>query len=154
MNRALLNILLFELSDKKFAFLAKDVVRVVDLVEITAIPEAPDSILGVINVHGEIVAIGDLKRKLKIKPGKFFLDNKIVLLNYNYGKIGVVVDKLIGYRELEEGQVVEGSEILPDLKNVKGVVKLNGDIILVSDLDKFLNINEAAELKNVLEVKR
>ncbi len=139
MKNKITKFLLFTLGDKIFAFNVEDVYRVIELVEITPLPESPRKILGIINLHGEIIAIGDIKRKLNIKPEKFSLDNCIVIVRYKGKKLGFVIDKLIGYKEIAPEDFISGEEIMSELSDVKGIVKMDSDIILINNIENFMD---------------
>jgi len=151
MNLQILKILLFELDGKRFAFKIDDVVRVVNLVEITKLPGAPEKILGIINIEGEFIAVGDLKRKLMIEPSKFCLRNKIIVVRFENKKLAFVVDEIIGYTQIEPEEYVTGKEILPELSFLEGVAKINSEIVLINDIKLFLNGSENRNLDKALK---
>jgi len=144
------NILLFELSGKKFAFKSSDLVRVTELIEITPLPDAPQNILGVINVFGEIIAIGDIKRKLKLNPEKFSLDNQIIIVRFGKRKIGYVVDRLVGFIEIRTENITSGEDILTELKNVSGVININSEIVLINDVKRFFTEYDITRVENAI----
>jgi len=144
------NILLFELGGKKFAFKSSDLVRVTELVEITPLPDAPKNILGVINVFGEIIAVGDIKRMLNIVPEKFSLDNQIIIIRFGKRKIGYVVDRLIGFVEIRDENIISGGDILTELESVSGVVNINSEIILINNVNRFFTETDIKRIENAI----
>lgn len=154
MEKKKINILLFELNGRKFAFEIKDVVQVVELVEITPLSGAPDKILGIINYHGEIIAVGDINHLLGLKYRSFKLDNKIIIVKINNKKFGFVVDKLIGYEAVDVSEHVIGEEIFPELKHVEGVIKLNDEIVLIKNVEEFLTNTEKKKLENAVSKRK
>ncbi len=48
-------------------------------------------------------------------------------------------------------EVIQAGRITPGLENIEGVVKLDGDIILIYNLDKFLSLEEEAMLSRAME---
>lgn len=150
MTEKTIKILHFRLLEKDFAFWVDDVVRVIDIVEITRIPDAPKGILGIINLHGELIAVGDIKRRFGIKPDKISLSNKIIITKIDQRKLAFIVDEVIDYLEIESTDYTAGKDIWPGLISLQGVIKLNSDIILISDLKLFLNGKEWKILDDVI----
>jgi len=52
-----------------------------------------------------------------------------------------VADSIVGVIELSDEEIVRSVEILPDLQNVEGVVKISGNMILIHDLEKTLSLD-------------
>lgn len=52
--------------------------------------------------------------------------------------------------ELPEHRVVRAEKILPGMKYVEGVVKLDDGMILIHDLDTFLSLQEEKTLERAL----
>jgi len=144
------NILVFDLGGKNFAFKSCDLVRVTELIEITPLPDTPRNILGVINVFGEIIAIGDIKRKLQLIPEKFSLENKIIIVHLGKRKIGYVVDRLIDFIEIRSENITSGKDILTELKNISGVININSEIVLINDIKNFFTKTDITRLENAI----
>jgi len=54
------NIVLFSLDEPRYALYLSAVERVIHSVEITPLPKAPDKVLGVINIQGEVIPVIDI----------------------------------------------------------------------------------------------
>ena len=50
-------LVIFNLDDQKFALFLSAVMRIIQVVEITSLPKAPDIVLGVVNMHGRIIPV-------------------------------------------------------------------------------------------------
>ena len=66
----------------------------------TAVPEAPESVLGVIDVGGRIVPVLDLRRRLGVAPRKPSLDHRLILLNVDGWRFFLPVDAVEGLVDL------------------------------------------------------
>ena len=56
-------LLVFALGDQRCALYLPVVDRVVRMVEITPLPKAPDIVLGVVNVHGEVIPVINVRKR-------------------------------------------------------------------------------------------
>jgi len=132
-----MNAFLFTLDERQYGLSVDDVVRVVDAVEITAVPEAPSGILGIINVHGSILPVVNIRQKLGLPDKALDPSQKFIIAESGDRKIVLIADDVSGLEYLGED-----SQALPDLIEtagvVTGVLKLVGEIVLICDLDRFL----------------
>ncbi|MCX6023653.1 MAG: chemotaxis protein CheW [Chloroflexi bacterium] len=68
---------------------------------ITAVPGAPSSIAGILNVRGEIVTVLDLATALNLRPAAPPAPNTtVVLAEAPQGRVGLLVDEVLGVRPL------------------------------------------------------
>src|SRR5215210_1359987 len=74
--------LLFQLGDQRFAMDIKQVAEVLPLVEITALPQAPDGVAGVFQYRGAPVPAIDLSQLTLGQPAPHPLNTRILLVRY------------------------------------------------------------------------
>src|SRR6201994_1437743 len=126
--------------------------EIVRVPEITAVPDSPGHVQGVINLRGKIVSVVDLRRRFgekDIKPNK---KNRI-LVSEMYGKlVGLIVDSASEVLKIPESDV----ELPPvfdqgELNYVTGVGKLHGRLIILIDLNKILQKGELRRLGEMVE---
>jgi purine-binding chemotaxis protein CheW len=58
------------------------------------------------------------------------------------------VDDLI---EIQEEKIIAAEQILPELEYVEGVMKTEGGMVLIHDIEKLLSLPEEKELDEALE---
>lgn len=136
----------FDLDDRRYALPLAAVERVVRAVATTPLPEAPETVAGVINLGGRIVPVFDLRRRFhlparEISPGDCFL-----LAQTARRLVAVVADSVEPAREYPAASIVAAHSILPDLPCLRGVVKLADGLLLIQDLERFLSIEEETQL--------
>ena len=59
-------IVLFTLDEQRYALALPSVDRVVRVVDVTPLPKAPAIVLGVVNIHGDIVPVYDLRKRFRL----------------------------------------------------------------------------------------
>ncbi|MBL6751289.1 MAG: chemotaxis protein CheW [Nevskia sp.] len=72
--------LLFQLGADRYAIAAGEVVRVLPLVELRAIPHAPEGVAGIFDYGGRPVPALDLSRLLLGRPAQARMSTRIVLV--------------------------------------------------------------------------
>ncbi len=145
------HLLVFALDDVRYALLLASVERVVRAVEITPLPDAPDIILGVINVQGRIVPVADIRKRFRLPARGIALSDQIVIAHIPSRPFALVADTVYGIVECSEREIIASERILPGLEYVEGIVKIDSGMILIHDLDKFLALDEEKSLEQVMK---
>jgi len=86
----------FSLAQERYAVEAIFVGGVHQVRHITPIPCTPSFILGVINVHGRIISVVDLRKFFDLPPVAVTLKETVVVLRTEKLELGVVVDEVLG----------------------------------------------------------
>jgi purine-binding chemotaxis protein CheW len=143
-------IVIFTLDDSHYALQLADVKRVIRSVEILPLPKAPDIVNGVINVHGQIIPVVNMRKRFKLNSHEIGLDDRFIITTTPKRTVAVLVDSVVGIRHLSERELVSTSQILPSTDYVRGVAKMEDGLVLIYDLDKFLSLDEEQALDKAL----
>ena len=114
--------------------------EIVRVPEITAVPDAPDYIEGVINLRGKIVSVLDLRKRLgetQIVPTR---RNRILVLEHHGRLAGLIVDSASEVLKIPAADVEPSpTETLEGgLNCVTGLGKYQGRLIVLLDMAKLL----------------
>lgn len=143
------NFFVFQLDEQRFALYLSSVKRVVRLVEITPLPKAPDIVLGIINVQGEVVPVFDIRKRFRLPPREASLSDHIIIAGAGKRTVALVADRV---NDVIEGEGVTPSEkVMAGMDYVSGVMKLDGGMVLIHDLDTFLSLAEDKILSDALK---
>ena len=119
--------------------------EIVRVPEITAVPDAPDFVEGVINLRGRIVAVVDLRKRFGEKQIQASRRNRILVVEHNGKLTGLMVDSASEVIKIPEADVeaapaafLEGS-----MNCVTGLGKCKGRLVVLLDLGTLLNRNAA-----------
>lgn len=126
------------LDQQRYALKLRDVERVLRMVEITALPEAPSAVLGLINVQGRVLSVIDLRRCLDLPPREVEPEDVLVIVRTAAGMVALAADAVEGVTERPEQATVSAQEIVPAPADLEGVVKLPDGLVLICDLDRLL----------------
>lgn len=140
----------FLLDEQRYALRLESVERIFHVVEITPLPEAPETVLGVVNVWGAVVPVFDLRRRFRLPERKRSLTDQMILASTARRTVTLVVDHVLGIIDHPVGQAVSSDSILPRLDYVAGVVKLPDGLVLIHDLNTFLSLDEEAALERAI----
>ncbi|MGA2624832.1 MAG: chemotaxis protein CheW [Bacteroidota bacterium] len=143
-------IVVFVLEEPRYALPLSVVERIVRAVEITPLPKAPEIILGVINMQGEIIPVVDVRKRFRLPTREMKPDDRFIIANTARRLVALVVDWVVGVHELTEREMVSAKQALPFAQYLKGVAKLEDNLVLIHDLDQFLSLDEERVLDTAL----
>jgi purine-binding chemotaxis protein CheW len=135
----------FVLGEQVFAFNLLDVREIVECPTITQIPNADASILGIIDLRGNVTTIIDLKTKLNMEQGGENTNSYVIVLDEEDAKTGINVDEVLTVSEYDDDQIdryVLGKDGAG--KNIIGVIMKEkerdgvNELILLLDIRKIL----------------
>jgi purine-binding chemotaxis protein CheW len=120
-------------------------------VKITAIPNAPGFIEGVINLRGRMIPVVDLRTKFGMEQQERGRSNRIVVTNIDERIIGLVVDAVVEVVRVARDEL----EVLPDLVTgvgadyIKGVTRIDERMIIVLDIDRMFSTTETESIDEI-----
>jgi len=86
----------FSLATETYAIESSWVREVHPLKELTPVPCTPDFVLGIINVHGRIVSVIDLKKFFGLPEKGLTSLNKVVIISNSKMEFGILADAVLG----------------------------------------------------------
>jgi purine-binding chemotaxis protein CheW len=149
MNPTLLHVA-FTLDEGHYALDLSAVERIIQTVEVILLPEAPDIVLGVINIHGKIIPVVNIRRRFHLPEKDIEPTNRLIIAHTLKRTVALVVDVVLGVIETPEDRVVKADTVLPGMDYVQGVVKMEDGMILIHDLNKFLSLEEEKTLDTAI----
>lgn len=148
-------ILIFTVDNQDYALYISNVERVVPMAEITTLPKAPQIVQGVVNFHGEIIPVIDMRSRFNLPFRETALEDRLIIVRTSKRLVAIIADSVTGTYEFSSNQIVDTEQALPYTRYLSGVVKKDGNLILISDLDKFLSLDEEKMLGEAIgEVKK
>jgi purine-binding chemotaxis protein CheW len=145
-----IHLVIFILDNQRFALPLSSVERVIRLVEITHLPKAPEIVIGIVNMHGRIIPVVNIRKRFRLPEREIELTDQIVILQAKKNTIGAVVDTVSGVFEYPEQKIINPENILPGIEYIEGVVKLEDGLILIHNIDRFLSLEEERMLNGAM----
>ena len=119
---------------------------------ITAVPESPDCVEGVINLRGRIVPVVDLRKRFREPAISTHKKNRILVVEAEGQQVGLMVDAASEVLKIPTAEVENPPGLFTEgeVNYVTGVGKLDGRLIILVDLGKIL---QHGELKRIGELQ-
>jgi purine-binding chemotaxis protein CheW len=146
-------IVVFTLDELSYALSLNAVVKVIHAIEIRHLPKAPEIISGIINVKGQIIPVVDIRKRFGLVAQEIDPDDRLIIADTGKREVAILVDTVTGIRDLAPGQQKQARETLPFAEYLKGVAKIDDELILIYDLEQFLSLEEEKVLEQALKTK-
>jgi purine-binding chemotaxis protein CheW len=139
-----------QLDDRRYALPLSAVERITRVVEVMPLPDAPRVIAGVINVHGRIVAVVNIRERFALPERALRLTDQLVIAQTPKQTIALLVDAVLDVIECAEADIIAASAIAPGMQYICGIAKLADGMILIHDLDRLLSSDEQRAANDVM----
>lgn len=143
-------LVVFTLDERYYALDLSVVERTERMVEVTPLPQAPEIVVGVINVRGRIIPVLNIRKRFRLPEKLPALSDHLVLARTARRAMAFTVDAVCGVVERSEQEIIEPASVLPGIEYVKGVVKFADGMIFIHDLDGFLLLEEENALESAI----
>ena len=120
---------------------------------ITAVPNSPEFVEGVINLRGDIIPVIDLRKRLNLFSDKSETEHTWILILDIQGRItGFIVDMVTEVLKIEEEQIEHAPDIIVaglESQYIRGVIDIDSELLILLDFNRILLIDEIKKLKSV-----
>ncbi len=145
------NLVVFSVADQRFALNLRSVQRIVRAVEVTPMPGAPETVLGVINVEGQVIPVVDGRKRLGLPPREIELSDLFIIVQENDFTLALVADEVKPVMEIPDDQMASSERMLVDDGMVQSVAKVDDGMIVVLSLDCALSSEEHRKVSEALD---
>jgi len=146
-----IHLIVFALDRQRYALPLPAADRVVRMMAITPLPNAPDIILGVVNFQGRVIPVIDMRRRFHLPERDIALTDQLLVAHTARRPVALVADAVLDVIACSIESLIAAENILPKVEYVEGVVKLADGLIFIHNLDKFLSLEEEDFLDHALE---
>jgi purine-binding chemotaxis protein CheW len=148
--------LTFGLGKEEFAIQVMRVREIMGVQEITAVPQTPECVKGVINLRGKVIPVVDLRLKFAMQPQEYTQRTCIIVVQIEHADTrlltGVVVDEVSEVITLQAADI----EDTPDFGRgaavpyLLGMAKLKGKVKILLDINKVMSDQEVHGLGDLV----
>jgi len=141
---AILQWVTFRLEGELYGINVIQVQEVLRVTEIAPVPGAPDYVLGIINLRGNVVTVIDTRRRFVLNEREIDDDTRIVIIEVMGQIVGLLVDGVAEVVYLRESEVESAPEVGNDesSKYIQGVVSRENGLLIMVDVNKLLSTDE------------
>jgi len=144
-------IVVFELGDERYGLDIAAVYEIIRHQPITAVPQAPAFVEGVINLRGRIIPVVDLRDRFGMAAGALTRASRIVVAEAAGTRVGLVVDGVSEVLMVPADAIEPTPEVAAgvDAAYLRGIAKLGERLIILLALDGLFGDADVAALADV-----
>jgi len=149
--------LIFHLGTEEFGTEVLRVREIMGLQDITAIPQVPSHVKGVLNLRGKVIPVIDLRVKFGMAPEEYTPHTCIVVMRTGQAEeemmVGMIVDGVVEVLNLAASDIEDAPDFGPGVVTpyLTGMAKIKGRVKILLDIDHVLSSNELDGLANLLQ---
>jgi purine-binding chemotaxis protein CheW len=144
--------LTFGLASEEYGIPVLKVREIIKVMDITAVPQVPSHVRGVINLRGKVIPVIDLRLKFGLPSQADTEHTCIIVVQVDTAHtplmMGVLVDRVSEVLNIVMGEVETppsfGEGVRTDY--MRGVAKVKGTVKILLDIDRVLNVEELEAL--------
>ncbi|RJR37275.1 MAG: PAS domain S-box protein [Deltaproteobacteria bacterium] len=134
----------FLLSNEEFGMRVDKIREIIQMVDITAIPESREYVKGVINLRGKVIPVIDLAVKLGLANGTKD-DNRCIIVTEmpgNKGLAGIMADSVLDISYIPGQEIDDAVQNHLHAEYIFGLAKTDRGVRILLDVDHTLNPEE------------
>lgn len=150
-NDEVLQWVTFRLEDETYGINVMQVQEVLRYTEIAPVPGAPDYVLGIINLRGNVVTVIDTRARFGLPSGEVSDNSRIVIIESDKQVIGILVDSVAEVVYLKSSEIDSAPNVGTDesAKFIQGVSNRDGQLLILVDLNKLMTDEEWDEISDI-----
>ncbi len=145
--------IIFNLADVDYAIPIGSVIEIGRPLPITTVPNAPNWMLGVANLRGDIISMVDLRGFLGLPATGIEQDGRMLVAQSDTEEItiGLIVDRVSGIAGLRVNAIGAPTAPIEDqiAPYLRGVYEQSGRLLVVLDLNKLLLSTEMQQFEPI-----
>ena len=149
--------LTFQLGHEEFGIRVLKVREIMGMQDITAVPQTPAHVRGVINLRGKVVPVIDLRVKFGLSAAEYTQRTCIIVTQVQLESgallVGVIVDAVSEVVNLTAAEIEDTPDFGEDIgsRYLLGMAKTKGKVKILLDIDKVLSLQELHEVSAIRE---
>ena len=141
----------FQLDHETYGINVMQIQEVLRYTEIAPVPGAPDYVLGIINLRGNVVTVIDTRKRFGLSESEVTDQTRIVVIEVDNQVVGILVDSVAEVVYLRQSEM----ETAPNVGNeesakfIQGVCNKNGELIILVEFEKMMSEEEWSDLASI-----
>jgi len=136
-----------QLEDEVYGINVMQVQEVLRLTEIAPVPGAPDYVIGIINLRGNVVTVIDTRRRFGLPQTEAGDSSRIIIIEANNNVIGMLVDSVAEVVYLHQSEIDTAPNVSSDDSSrfIQGVSSRDKQLLILIDVNKLLTEEEISD---------
>lgn len=138
----------FRLDNEIYGINVMLIQEVLRVTEIAPVPGAPNYVIGIINLRGNVVTVIDTRMRFGLPPKEMEDATRIVIIEVENQTVGIVVDSVSEVVDVDSSEIETAPNVGNDetARYIEGVVSRGDELLILVDLNKLLTEDEWADM--------
>lgn len=143
--------LIFTIDKEDYGIEIKNVLEIVGMQPITAVPQLPEYIKGMINLRGKIIPVMDVRLRFKKEEIEYDDRTCIIIVQLDEIYVGLIVDRVSEVMNISEDEFAEVPEIGSNSKNkyISSIGNTKSGVKIILDCNKIISDDEIDAISNL-----
>lgn len=133
-----MELFVYSVDESMYALPLSIVERVYPSAQVVRVQDAPESVVGIIDIQGAILPVLSFKKLIGLDAREASLDDKFVVMTWKDRRVVLVVDKVFPATEVDEKELIPANDVMPGDSALIGVVTISGQLVLVQGIDELM----------------
>ena len=143
--------LAFALGAEEYGLEILKVREIIGYMAITAVPQTPAYVKGVINLRGQVIPVVDIRTLFGMEPRDITEETCIIVVEISHGtrtfSTGIIVDRVSEVLDIDGDSIEPAPQMgSVDTEFILGMGKVNDAVKILLDIDKVLCREQPADL--------
>lgn len=149
----ILQLVTFYLGKEEFAVDILNIQGINRMIEITAVPNAPDFVEGVINLRGKVIPLVNLRKRMGMLPMQWDRSTRFIVVEFTNKVIGFIVDSVSEVLRISKDTIEPPPPMMTGVNSdyVTSVAKVQDRLLILLDLQKILTQTETESLDKIIK---
>jgi purine-binding chemotaxis protein CheW len=145
--------LTFYLGAEEFGIPVMSVREIMGLQDITAVPQTPAYVRGVINLRGKVIPVVDLRLKFGMPESEYGQRTSIIVVKVGEVMMGVIVDGVSEVLSLAAADIEDTPDFGRGIETpyILGMAKTKGKVRMLLDIEQVLSTQDIEGLGAILQ---
>jgi purine-binding chemotaxis protein CheW len=148
----LLQLVSFSIGQEEFGLDIQRIQEINRMVEITRVPNAPEFVVGVINLRGKVIPIIDLRKRFGFPQKESDKNTRIIVVELENMVVGFIVDAVREVIRIPKNITEPPPAIIAGIGSeyITSVAKMENRLLILLDIERLLRDKEKQQLDSTL----
>lgn len=145
--------LTFALAHEEYGLEILKVREIIGYIDVTAVPQTPHHVKGVINLRGQVIPVVDLRTKFGMEAVAITDQTCIIVVEIDHSRrksnTGIIVDRVQEVLDIDGASIEEAPQFDASVNTdfILGIAKVGESVKILLDIDKVLGGEATNDLR-------
>jgi len=137
-------LVVFQLANEYYGVDIGAVSTIIRMQDLTAVPQTPHYVEGVINLRGSIIPVIDLRKRFQLAQEPTTKSSRIVVVEANGAMVGMIVDAVAETLRISTDNIEPPSCVIASVESeyLRGIAKQGDRLVILLDINLVMGAHD------------